>query len=91
MGITGAGLLSSDAGSPGQTAPTDTFTARRHCEDGVWWAESDQLPGWTAVADDCDELWRLVSETPAVHLGWQPGTYTVVLLWADRLGPGLVA
>lgn len=61
-----------------------TFTARRHVEDGSWWADSDQIPGWTAVANDEAELYRLVCEAPAVYLGWPAGEYNVVLLWTER-------
>lgn len=55
-----------------------TFTARRHHEDGCWWADSEQAPGWTAAADTPEELLRLVSEAPAFLWGWPEG-YTVVL------------
>lgn len=69
-----------------ETATLPTFYARRHFTDGCWWADSEQLPGWTAVADDEDELYRLVCESPAVYLDWPEGGYSVVLLWAERLG-----
>jgi hypothetical protein len=61
-----------------------TFIARRHYEDGCWWADSDQAPGWTAAADTPTELYRLVHEAPEVLWGWPEGQYTVALLWADQ-------
>lgn len=57
-----------------------TFTAHRHFEDGVWWADSPQIPGFTAIADDPAELFRLVAEAPDVYLGWPCGEYTTVLM-----------
>jgi predicted RNase H-like HicB family nuclease len=38
-------------------------TVQYHREEGTWWAESDQLPGFTAVADSFIELARLVRES----------------------------
>jgi len=35
---------------------------RYHHEDGSWWAESDQLPGFSAAAGTFDELDVLVRE-----------------------------
>ena len=33
-----------------------------HREDGTWWAESEDVPGYTAVADTLGDLRTLVSE-----------------------------
>lgn len=40
---------------------TGTVTTVHH-EDGVWWAESTARPGWTAVADNLDELNTILRE-----------------------------
>ena len=41
------------------TAPTRTVTVRAHYEDGTWWGESADVPGWTAGDADWDEFFRL--------------------------------
>ena len=33
-----------------------------HDEDGCWWAESVDMPGWIAAADSREELTALVTE-----------------------------
>lgn len=33
-----------------------------HYEDGTWWAESVDLPGWTAVASTADDIRNQVRE-----------------------------
>ena len=35
---------------------------RAHHEDDTWWAECDDLPGWTAAAETWDDLLGLVAE-----------------------------
>lgn len=60
-----------------------TFVATARYSEGAWSAVSNQLPGWTAVADSADELYDLVRESPAVYLGWPEGGYTVVLVRAE--------
>jgi hypothetical protein len=42
-----------------------TVTVVYHHEEGSWWAESDDLPGFSAVGSSFDEVERLVRE--AVH------------------------
>lgn len=39
-----------------------------HHEDGTWWAESVDVPGFTAAADALPELRQLVREGLAFHL-----------------------
>lgn len=72
------------AGSETSVAATPlTFVATARFEEGVWSAVSNQLPGWTAVADSADELYDLVREAPAAYLDWPEGGYTVVLVRAE--------
>lgn len=33
-----------------------------HHEEGSWWAESDDMPGWTAIGGSLREIRRLVRE-----------------------------
>lgn len=47
---------------PANTASGTDLTV--HYEDGTWWAESTNLPGWTAVADTTDQLNALLREAP---------------------------
>jgi predicted RNase H-like HicB family nuclease len=39
-----------------------TISVAYHREDGHWWADSSDLPGYTALASDFNELRLLVAE-----------------------------
>jgi predicted RNase H-like HicB family nuclease len=38
------------------------ITVEYHEEDGLWWAESDQVPGWAAGGSSQDEVRARVRE-----------------------------
>lgn len=44
------------------------ITVRIHNESGVWWAESPEVPGFSAAADTRDELRELIREGVAYAL-----------------------
>lgn len=48
------------------------ITVRYHKEAGTWWAESPDLPGFSAAADSRDELRVLVSEGVAFAVDDEP-------------------
>ena len=39
-----------------------TIRVIHHCEDGVWWAESPEVPNWTAGGDTFEESRQLTEE-----------------------------
>lgn len=39
-----------------------TVRVIHHLEDGVWWAESPDIPQWTGGGDSYDESHRLAEE-----------------------------
>lgn len=43
-----------------------------HREGGVWWADSDELPGFSAAAESCKALHEVVREGVRFHLGDEP-------------------
>lgn len=47
------------------------FTVHKDVGDEgvVWWAESDQVPGFSAAADTLDDLCRLISEAVSLRGG----------------------
>jgi predicted RNase H-like HicB family nuclease len=47
------------------------FTVHKDMADEgvVWWAESDQVPGFSAAADTLDDLCRLISEAVSLRGG----------------------
>jgi predicted RNase H-like HicB family nuclease len=56
-----------------------------HLEDGAWWAESPDVRGWSAAADDLVDLHRLVEEGVAFAL--ERDDVTVVRVAAPELEP----
>jgi predicted RNase H-like HicB family nuclease len=34
----------------------DTIRVIHHCDDGRWWAESPDVPDWSAAGDSFDEV-----------------------------------
>lgn len=40
-----------------------------HCEDGLWWAESPDVDGWSAAGSSFDEVRRLADEGVRFALG----------------------
>jgi predicted RNase H-like HicB family nuclease len=42
---------------------------RYHSEPQGWWAESEDLPGWTAVGASLEELRDLVRSAVDTHVG----------------------
>lgn len=47
----------------------EQITVRIHHDDGVWWAESPSLPGFSSAADSLAELRSLVREGIEFALG----------------------
>lgn len=62
-----------------------------HREDGVWWAESSQLPGLSAAAGSLDELRVLAAESARFELGLPAGSPDVELAFRDEGGAALDA
>jgi hypothetical protein len=66
-----------------------TYDVRAHwdAEAGVWWAESDDVPGLVAEAETLDQLQRdlgeLVPELMRLNEGWSEGSMSLRVL-ADR-------
>ena len=48
------------------------ITVTYHHEETTWWAESDDLPGFTAVADSISELQSLTYEGVSFYLDDEP-------------------
>lgn len=48
------------------------ITVRYHKEAGTWWAESPNLPGFSAAADSREELRALVAEGVAFAIDDEP-------------------
>lgn len=42
--------------------PMDTIRVIHHCEDGIWWAESPDVPQWSAGGDTFEECRQLSEE-----------------------------
>ena len=40
----------------------DTIRVIHHNEDGKWWSESPDVPGWSAGGDSLDEVRQLAEE-----------------------------
>jgi hypothetical protein len=57
------------------TAPS--VTVRLHCEDGRWWAESDQVRFWSAAGNSRAEVEQLSRE--AMRISVHPDV-TVIFL-----------
>ena len=49
-----------------------------HVDRGSWWAESPELPGWTAAGDSFDEV-RAQALTGAKHFAGEPVDISEVL------------
>jgi predicted RNase H-like HicB family nuclease len=47
----------------------DTVRVIYHCEPEGWWAESPDVPGWTAAGATYDEVRALAGEGVLVALG----------------------
>ena len=47
----------------------DTVRVLYHHEDAGWWAESEDVPGWTVVADNYDALRALARRSLAEFCG----------------------
>lgn len=60
-------------------------TVSFHNEDGVWWAESDDLPGFSAAADTREELVSLVRDGVAFHLGHKAFVIVERTPWAPAI------
>lgn len=58
-------------------AAMKSVTVLYHCEDGVWWAESSDLPGWSAAGDDFDavreQVYGGVLEFAGPSIIWEVG------------------
>lgn len=59
------------------------ITVLIHNEDGAWWAESPDLPGYSAAADTREELETLVFEGVKAFLGGTQNM-TIVLRTTDQ-------
>jgi len=53
-------------------APTRTYQAVVHHEDGSYWAEVPELPGCFAAGDTLDELKESLIEAIVLYLGGEP-------------------
>ena len=66
-----------------------TYEVRAHwdADAGVWWAESDDVPGLVAEAETLDQLQHdlreLVPELMRLNKGWAEGSMSLKVL-ADR-------
>lgn len=58
-----------------------------HREDGAWWAEASEAPGFSALADSREELDRMVHEGLVFHFDGEP----VSVLRYDETGAALDA
>ena len=57
------------------------ITVKYHHEDGVWWAESFEMPGFAAAADTSNELRTLVRDSISMEAGDEP--YMLLEMSAD--------
>jgi predicted RNase H-like HicB family nuclease len=63
-------------------------TIRYHQEPEGWWADSDQIPGWTAVGATFGEVSELARD--AVRTFVEPGAaiHEEGVPWSPRAGEG---
>jgi predicted RNase H-like HicB family nuclease len=62
-----------------------TINAIAHCEDGLWWAESPDVPELCASASSREELFRLARDGLVFWFGHDRFTFA---LW-DELPPNV--
>jgi predicted RNase H-like HicB family nuclease len=54
-----------------------TITVHYHHEDGRWWADADDAPGFTAAGETFTEVRDLVRDGLAFHLGVESDTLEI--------------
>lgn len=55
-----------------------------HHEEGTWWAESSELPGFSAAAESLEELRREATDGIAFHLDDEPFVVSETMSDADQ-------
>lgn len=54
-----------------------------HRDGGSFWAESEQVPGWTAAANDVTELLQMIHEGVPFALDREPDQLDIRMEWED--------
>lgn len=61
-----------------------TVTIQIGCEDGSWWARSDDLPRWTGAAESLEELRAMLNDAVVFYFDDNPGPYEIVEVFAPE-------